>query len=78
MNEDKFALGKKWFWIGMVFGLNYISGFIFGIALVIERKHRREGLIILGFTAAWLFFTFIILGPWLKQMGWLPKIQIVR
>lgn len=78
MNDDKFALGKKWFWIGMVFGLNYISGFIYGIALVIEKKHQKEGLVIIAFTLVWLLFTWLILGPWLKESGLLPKVQIIR
>jgi len=44
---DKFKLGKKWFWIGLVISLlNVLSGLIFGIALMIEKKYRREGLII--------------------------------
>jgi hypothetical protein len=44
---DKFKLGRKWFWIGIAIALfNILSGFIFGIGLMMEKKYRREGLII--------------------------------
>lgn len=78
MNNDKFALGKKWFWIGMVMALNTIMGIVYGIALVIEKKHRREGLIILVFTFAWAVFGYFILAPWLKETGILPRLQVIR
>lgn len=44
---EKFKLGKKWFWIGVAISLlNVLSGLVFGIALMMEKKYRREGLII--------------------------------
>ncbi len=45
---DKFKLGKKWFWIGVAIALfNVLSGLVFGTALMLEKKYRREGLIII-------------------------------
>ena len=46
---DKFKLGNKWFWIGIIVAtLNIIAGLVYGITLVIERDHSKEGLIIIA------------------------------
>lgn len=51
--SDKFKLGKKWFWIGVVIAiLHGLSGLIFGIALITEKKYRREGLVIIFIAVA--------------------------
>lgn len=58
MEEDKFKLYKKWFWIGIIVGfLNVLAGLIYGVALILEPEHRKEGLII----AAWSFLVFILI-----------------
>jgi len=71
--EEKFKLGKKWFWIGIVFGLNPIFGLIYGIALVCEKKFRKEGLIIIGWTIVWYLVFGFVLSPALVRKGYLPS-----
>lgn len=62
--EDKFKLYKKWFWIGIIVGfLNFVAGIIYGFALVGEPEHRKEGWIIVGWSAVSLFLTF-----WLSRL----------
>jgi ABC-type transport system involved in cytochrome c biogenesis permease subunit len=61
--EDKFKLGKKWFWIGIVTAfLNIIAGLVYGIALTFEKEHRREGLVIIGFVVLWGIVLFAAFG----------------
>jgi len=44
---DKFKLWGKWFWVGVIIALlNSTAGLVFGIALLTEKKYRREGWII--------------------------------
>ncbi|MFA5083931.1 MAG: hypothetical protein WC475_00895 [Candidatus Paceibacterota bacterium] len=44
---DRFKLYKKWFWIGIIIGFfNSLWGIVYGIALWVERDHRKEGMII--------------------------------
>lgn len=75
---DKFKLGKKWFWIGIAIALfNILSGLVFGIALMMEKKYRREGLIITLIAVAvavatitWaLINTNILVNAYRLQMG---------
>lgn len=41
---DRFKLGKKWFWIGVILSLlQPLAGLVFAIALVLEKDHRKEG-----------------------------------
>jgi len=76
---DKFQLGKKWFWIGIVVAtLNVFGGLIYGLVLVFEKTHRKEGLIIVCWAIAWALIGFFILGPWLVKSGLMPKFQVVR
>ena len=45
---DKFKLYKKWFWMGLVMSLFYpAAGIVYGLVLLSEKDHRREGLIII-------------------------------
>ena len=56
---DKFKLYKKWFWIGLAVGiLNPILGFVYGIALVVEKDHRKEGIIIIIWTILWTIINY--------------------
>lgn len=56
--EDKFKLWKKWFWVGIIVGFfNFLAGLVYGIALIIEPEHRKEGIII----TAWSFLMFILI-----------------
>ncbi len=62
-NRDKFQLFGKWFWVGVVMGfLNSIAGLVYGIALVIEKEHRREGAIIIAWTVLVAVVMTIVLG----------------
>lgn len=64
--QDKFKLYKKWFWIGIAVGfLSTFAGLIYGIALMIEPEHRKEGFIII----LWSFISFSILASILKSTG---------
>ncbi len=76
---DKFKLGKKWFWIGMVVAfLNVVVGLIYGIALAIEKNHRKEGLIIISWSIVWALIGFFIIGPWLIESGIVPQFEVIR
>ena len=76
---DKFKLAKKWFWIGIVTSLlNIAAGLIYGIALVIEKEHRKEGLIIMAWAIIWALISFFLIGPWLVKSELLPKFQVIR
>jgi len=49
--EEKFKLGKKWFWIGIVIsGINPLAGLVYGIALILEKSYRKVGLVLLLIT----------------------------
>ena len=71
---DKFQLWGKWFWIGIVMSfLNAAAGLIYGIALAIEKDHRKEGLIIIGWAIVWTLIVFLLIGPLLVKSGYLLK-----
>ncbi len=77
--SDKFKLGKKWFWLGIVMALfNVAAGLIYGLALATEKDHRKEGLVIIVFAIVWAYVSFFFVGPWLLQSGLLPKFQVIR
>jgi len=60
---DRFKLGKKWFWIGVVLSLlQPLAGLVFAIALVLERERRKEGWILIIIT-----FVLAIGGYYLQQ-----------
>ena len=64
MPEDKFRLYKKWFWIGIAVGfLNVLAGMIYGIALALEKEHRKEGIIIIAWSILVSLFVFSVLLP---------------
>ncbi len=67
--EDKFLFNKKWFWIGIIIAaLNFIAGLIYGIALVVESHHRKEGGVIIAWSvvAAVIIMTFFY--PYLRSL----------
>lgn len=65
--EDSFKLYKKWFWIGVVIGfLNVVAGLVYGIALAMEKEHRKEGLIISAWSILSLLFIFLVIAPQLQ------------
>lgn len=76
--DDKFKFGKKWFWIGILMGLNAASGLIFGVALILEKRHRKEGLIIIIWSIVWLLIQIYIIGPWLTKTGLMPNFQMIK
>lgn len=76
---DKFKLGKKWFWVGIVVSIfNAIAGLIYGISLAIEKEHRKEGLIIIAWAIIWVLIIYFVIGPYLIKSGLLPKFKVVR
>ena len=60
---DRFALFHKWFWVGMVVAtVGGFGGLVFGLSLLAEPEHRKEGvivavwsLVVLGAVSAWVF-----------------------
>jgi hypothetical protein len=72
---DRFKLGKKWFWIGIVMGLNPVFGLIYSIALLTEKDHRKEGLVILCWTIIWAVISYN-LSVYLGKIGFLPKYKL--
>lgn len=74
--EDKFALGKKWFWIGVVVSfLHPVAGIIYAIALLTDGKEKylKEALIIALVGIVWTIITYFWIAPWLRDMNLLPK-----
>lgn len=66
--SDKFKLGKKWFWIGIIVAvLNGFAGLIYGIALAVEKERRKEGLIIAVLSIIWTLVLFFFLVPNLQK-----------
>mgnify|MGYP001560453780 FL=1 len=79
INDDKFKLGKKWFWIGIIAGfLNSLTGLIYGIALLVERQYRKEGLIIIVWAIVWFLIVYYFILPWLTELGYVPKFQVIK
>ncbi|MDP3052949.1 MAG: hypothetical protein Q8N22_03300 [bacterium] len=73
---DRFKLYKKWFWIGLAVGfINPILGLVYGIALVVEKDHRKEGIIIIIWTIVWTISTYYGI-IWLANNGYLPTFQL--
>lgn len=66
ISVDKFKMGKKWFWMGIVVAFLHVpAGFIYGIVLLLEKNHRREGIIIIAFTVVWALISYFVINPWL-------------
>lgn len=67
---DNFKLYKKWFWVGIAIGfLNVLGGLIYGIALLMEPDHRREGLVIIAWSVlSFILWAYVIL-PALPEFG---------
>ena len=72
---DRFKLYNKWFWLGIVMGLNPIFGLVYGIALLVEKDHRKEGTIIIIWTIVWAIISYF-LSIWLAKQGWMPTFQM--
>ena len=48
--DTRFKLWSKWFWIGIVVSIpSVVAGLVYGIALVLEKSRRKEGIIIIAF-----------------------------
>ena len=76
---DQFALYKKWFWIGIVMSLfNVVGGLVYGVAVLMDEKHRKEGAILVAFSLVWFFFATFVLGPWLIKSGILPNYRLLK
>ncbi len=73
---DRFKLYKKWFWIGLIVGfINPLLGLVYGIALVVEKDHRKEGVIVIIWTIVWGIINYYGV-IWLVKHGYLPTFQL--
>lgn len=62
--EDKFKFYKKWFWVGIAIGfLSLVAGLVYGIALALEREHRKEGLVICVWSVVVFIFLLVVVMP---------------
>lgn len=76
---DQFSLFKKWFWIGIVMSLfNVVGGLIYGIAVLVDKEHRKEGAILIAFALVWFFVAAFLIGPWLIKSGILPNYKLMK
>ncbi len=63
MENNKFRLWGKWFWIGVVIGfLNAIAGVVYSVALIVEPENRKTGLVLLGWTLVVMVAMAIVFG----------------
>lgn len=63
---DKFALFHKWFWVGMVVAtVGGLGGLVFGLTLLAEREHRKEGAIV----TIWSLIVTIAFVTWALTAG---------
>ena len=77
--SDKFNLWKKWFWIGMVIGFfDLLTGLVFGIALVSEKEHRKEGITIIIFSLICFLLKNFVIAPWLIKAGYVPEYRLMN
>jgi len=68
--EDKFKLGKKWFWLGIIIAiLNPLAGLVFALFLLFEKKFKKESLIIL-ITAVILGILYTLFASWFAAKGY--------
>ncbi len=68
---------RKWFWIGIVMGLNPVTGLVFGIGLLREPPYRREGAIVILWTVVWGALSYLLVY-WLTTSGYLPRFQVIQ
>ena len=62
--EDKFKLGKKWFWMGIAISFfSAIAGLLYGIVLALEKNYQKEGLIIISVAIIWGIIVFFVIAP---------------
>lgn len=79
ISNSRFALGKKWFWIGIVVSLlSVVGGLVYGIALAIEKNYRKEGLIIVIFALVWAAVSLFVIAPLLVKSGFLSNYILMR
>lgn len=72
-SDEQFKPGKKWFFVGLFVALfSALAGLAFGLALVTEKGHRKEGVIVMAFAIICFFVKNLWLGPWLMQSDILP------
>lgn len=60
---------RKWFWTGILlcFIAPPIPGLIYGIAMLTEKRYRKEGLIIIAWSIIWFAFITIALAGLIKS-----------
>ena len=59
---DKFSFWQKWFWVGIVVSVfSAPAGLVYGLALLVEPEHRKEGLAITAWSLVWTAIIFAII-----------------
>lgn len=58
---DKFKFWKKWFWVGVVVSvISGPAGLVFGLALLAEPEHKKEGTALALWAVVWTAIAFYI------------------
>jgi len=52
--------------------MNSLTGLIYGIALLVERQYRKEGLIIIVWAIVWFLIVYYFILPWLTELEYIP------
>ena len=58
---------------------NIVAGLVYGITFLIEKDHRKEGLVVMAWAIIWALIGIFVIGPYLTiKLGLLPKFQIIK
>lgn len=77
-NETDIKPKSKWFWLGIILGFVAapLPGIIYGAVLFSEKEYRRDAIIIIVWAIVYFTISAFLIGPWLREMGYLPSVQI--
>ena len=74
--EDKFQMWGKWFWIGIAMGFfNGFAGVVYGIALLTEKDHHKEGAVIIIWSVFISFAEYFFVKAMINA-GYYPKLTV--